>query len=199
MELSPLAKEKLAKAGELSQEEKEKMKLSEELTSILTDFFTQKLETEALWAKLKEYRDMGKEPVIRELQSRLLHTLSLGGNDFDFERFSSAILSAETLKAPARYPEMESGLKDVKDLRTKYVKEKTEAFDAMKRKIGDQVRMAAQQIARQSKNANAAVDIESSIEASVRGSSQWREFSIKYENNYGQQFEKMLSKLEGLL
>ncbi len=199
MELSPLAKEKLAKAGDLSAEEKEKMKLSDELTTILTDFFTQKLKTEALWAKLKEYREGGKEAVIKELQLRLLHTLSLGGNDFDFERFNSAILSAETLKAPGRYPEIESSLKDIKDLRAKYVKEKTEAFNAMKRKIGDQVRMAAQQITRQAKNANAAVDIENSIEASVRGSSQWREFSIKYENNYGQQFDKMVAKLEKLL
>ena len=175
------------------------MKLSEELTAILTDFFTQKLETETLWAKLKDYRDSGRESIIRELQLRLLHTLSLGGSDFDFDRNRAAILSAETLKAPGRYPELESRLKAVQELRSKYLKEKTDAFNAMKQKIGDQVRKAAQQMARQSKNPNVAVDIEGSIEASVRSSAQWRSFSIKYESDYGQQFDTLLVKLEKLL
>lgn len=199
MELSPLAKEKLAKAGELSKEEKENLKLSGELTAILTDFFTQKLETETLWARLKEYRDSGRESIVRELQLRLLHTLSLGGSDLDFDRNRAAILSAETLKAPGRYPELENGLKAVQELRIKYLKEKTDTFNAMKGKIGDQVRKAAQQMSRQSKNPNMTVDIEGSIEASVRSSAQWRDFSIKYENSYGRQFDALLAKLEKLL
>jgi hypothetical protein len=69
----------------------------------------------------------------------------------------------------------------------------------MKKQIGAQVRKAAQQMSRQSRNQNLPVDIEGSVEASVRGSAQWRDFNMKYENSYGQQFSTMISRLVGLL
>ncbi len=86
----------------------------------------------------------------------------------------------------------------MKELRQKYNKEKDEMFDFMKQQISEQVRMAAQQVARQSKNQNVAVDIEGSIEASVRNSNQWRQFAIKHESNYGQQFEALMTRLSKL-
>jgi predicted outer membrane protein len=199
MELSPRAREKLAQAGELSNAEKEEMKRAEELTAILADFFTQKLDNEALWTRLRQYRDAGSESVLGEIQLRLLHTLSLGSSDFDFERYMSAILTAETLKVPNRNAELEAGLKAIRELRNKYVKEKADAFEVMKKQIGAQVRKAAQQMSRQSRNQNLPVDIEGSVEASVRGSAQWRDFNMKYENSYGQQFSTMISRLVGLL
>ena len=199
MELSPRAREKLAQAGELSNTEKEEMKRSEELTVMLADFFTQKLDNEALWTKLKEYRDAGSESVLGEIQLRLLHTLSLGSSGFDFERYMSAILTTETLKVPNTNAELEAGLKAIKELRNKYIKEKAEAFEVMKKQIGAQGRMAAQQMSRQSRKQNLPVDIEGSVEASVRGSAQWRDFNMKYENSYGQQFSAMITRLAGLL
>ena len=114
MELSPLAKEKLARAGELSATEKESLRLSEELTTLLSDFFTQKLDAEGLWMKLKQYKDEGKGSLIRETQLRLAHTLSLGGSDLDFERYYSGVLGLETLKEQSKYTELELVLKAVK-------------------------------------------------------------------------------------
>lgn len=198
MELSPLARERLAKAGELSSEEKEKLKLDEELTSILSDFFTGKLDNEALWMKMKEYQDRGKESIIKETQLRLIHTLSLGGSESDFKRYSSGALSLETLKSPNRYPEIEVLMKNVEKMRQEYEDARAKAFAAMKNAIRDQVKRAAEQIARQNPN-KGVVDMESSVEASVHNSPQWRQFIVGHEREYGKRFDDIVNKLIQLL
>jgi hypothetical protein len=198
MELSPLARERLKKAGELSPEEKEKLKYEGEMTAILSDFYTGKLDNDSLWMKMKAYIDTGHEALVREVQLRLIHTLSLGGSDADFKNYSSGVLTIETLKSPGRYPEMEADIKAIEKIRHEYEAEKARMFNAMKSGIGDQVRKAAEQMARQQGN-SAAVDIESSIEASVRNSQQWRQFIVKYEKENGKKFEDMVNKLVQLL
>lgn len=198
MELSPLARERLEKAGELSPREIEDMRQEEELTSILSDFFTEKLDNDGLWMKMKEYKEAGKESLIKETQLRLIHTLSLGGSDADFKRYSSGTLNLETLKSPNRYPEMESLLNNVEKMRQEYESEKTRTFTAMKNSISDQVRRAAQQVEMQNPN-KGAVDLESSIEASVRNSQQWRQFILGYEKEYDKRFGDLVNKLQQLL
>jgi hypothetical protein len=189
MELSPMARERLAKAGELSEAEKEKIKLESELTGIMADFFTKKIDIDALWQRLKE---KGSEAIVKETQLRLAHTLSVGGSDLDFDRYSGAILSLETLKADNEYPAIESNIDLMKKLRQKYITEKDSAFVALKERLGNQVRKAAQQMAGQR---NSAIDVEGSIDASVKASPQWRDFVMKFENNYSSQFEALQAKL----
>jgi len=199
MELSPIAREKLAKAGVLSESEKEKMKLADELTVILADFFTQKLDNDGLWMKMKEYKEAGKGAIIKETQLRLAHTLSAGGSDLDFNRYSDAILSMETLKDDNAYSTIESGLNSVGKLREQYQREKDEAFANLKGKMSGQLRQAAQQMAMQAGRRNAPIDIEGSIDASVKASPQWRDFIIKYENSFSQKFETAVAKLVQLI
>jgi hypothetical protein len=194
MELSPLAREKLARAGELSETEKKKMKLANELTGIMADFFTRKLDNEGLWTKMKQYQESGNENVLNETQTRLAHTLSVGGNDRDFTRYSDAILSLETLKSDSNYAAIESSINVIKELRNRYQREKDEAFIDIKSKMGPQLRIAAQQMAAQP-GKRPAIDIEGSIEASVKASPQWRDFIIKYESDFSQKFESMVTKL----
>jgi hypothetical protein len=199
MELSPLARERLEKAGELSSEEKERLRHEEELTAILSDFYTGKLNDEGLWTKMKTYIDNGQEELVKEMQTRLVYTLSLGGSDADFKNYSSGILILETLKSPNRYPEIETSIKTVEKTRQEYEEERTRTFDAMKSGIGDQVRKAAEQMARQNRAGAGMVDIESSIEASVRNSQQWRQFVVKYEKEHGRKFEDLINRLAKLL
>jgi hypothetical protein len=199
MELSPLARERLEKAGELSPEEKEKLRHEEELTAILSDFYTGKLNDEGLWTRMKTYIDNGQEELVKEMQIRLVYTLSLGGSDADFNNYSSGILILETLKSPNRYPEIETSIKNIEKTRLEYEDERTRTFNSMKSSIGDQVRRAAEQMAEQNRNSAGMVDIESSIEASVRNSQQWRQFVVKYENEYGRKFEDLVNKLAKLL
>jgi hypothetical protein len=199
MELSPLAKERLENAGELSPEEKEKLRHEEELTAILSDFYTGKLNDEGLWTKMKTYIDNGQEALVKETQLRLVYTLSLGGSDADFKNYSGGVLILETLKSPNRYPEIEAAIKTIEQTRHAYEEERARTFDVMKSSIGDQVRKAAGQMARQKRTNASMVDIESSIEASVRNSQQWRQFVVKHETEYGRKFDDLTAKLVKLL
>jgi len=199
MEFSPLAKEKLAKVGELSSEEKEKLKLSKELTFLLADYFTNKLSTDDLWSKLKKLKENGNESIVKETQTRLIAALNLGSNDIDFERYRNGILGCETLKEQSKYTELELCLSSLESLRQQYQKDKETTFDSMKDGIKKQVEMAAQQVARQAGNQKVAIDVEGSVEASVRGSPQWKEFILKHEKAYGQKFDDCLTKLRRLI
>jgi hypothetical protein len=194
MELSPLAREKLAKAGELSEAEKEKMRFETDLTGIMADFFTKKLDSDGLWQRLKLYKDKGNDAIVKETQLRLAHTLSVGGSDLDFDRYAGAILSLETLKKDNEYPGIESSLDLMKKLRQKYISEKDTAFAKLMERMGPQVRKAAQQMAAQGQR-RGAIDVEGSIEASVKATPQWREFIVKFENSFSSQFETLLAKL----
>ena len=60
MELSPLAREKLARIGELTDEEKARLKHSEQVTSLLAEYFTNEMSPDDLWKELKKYRTKGE-------------------------------------------------------------------------------------------------------------------------------------------
>lgn len=77
MELSPLARERLAKIGSLSPEEKERIKQSGELDSMLSEYFRGTLSSEDLWKRLKALKEQSGKLVIKEAQTKLVDTLRL--------------------------------------------------------------------------------------------------------------------------
>jgi hypothetical protein len=199
MELSPLAREKLAGLGELSPEEEEKLKLSEELKFLLADYFTNKLGADELWLQLRKFKEDGKEFLIGEAQLRLIDAVSLGSNNIDFERCRAGILGCETLKEQNRYSELELNLDAIESLRQQYQREKETAFNAMKENIQGQVAAAAQQVARQTGNQQVTIDIKGSVEASVKASPQWKDFISKHEKTFTQRFDNCIAKIKGLI
>ena len=199
MELSPRARERLARIGELSQEEKDKLKHSEELMHSLSDYFTGKLGSEDLWTRLKDYRDQGKEFMIKEAQLSLIDALGLESSDLDFERCRNAILAAETLKGEGQYLDLERNLDSVQTLCKQYRQEKERAFNAMKADIERQIEMAARQIAQQTGNKGLSVDVQASAEASVRNSPQWKDFVSRHEREYSLEFKNRLASLGSTL
>ena len=199
MELSPLAREKLTKIGNLSSEEREKLKCNKELTSLLSDYFTDKIDTDGLQSKLNKFKENGYSFMIKETQLRLLHAMTLGGNNYDFERYRNGILTCETLKERNRLSELEQTLKSIESLRQQYQQEKETAFNSMKEGIQSKVKMAAQQVARQNRNKNVSVDIEQSAAASVKASPQWRDFILEHEKTYGQRYKDCLAKTQMLI
>jgi hypothetical protein len=199
MELSPLAKEKLAKIGDLSPAEKEKLKVSEKLTSLLADYFTKKIDVNGLWLELKKYKEQGHESIVRETQVRLLNAITLTSSDADFEHCRNALLGCETLKEQNRYTELEHGLKTLESLRRQYRQEKERAFNTIKQSIQQQVEVAARQMLRQTNNKNISIDIESSVEATARTSPHWRNFIVEHERVYGQKFDELVARIKRLL
>ena len=179
MELSPLVREKLAKIGDLSPREKKKLKLSEELTDLLADYFSDNINTDGLCLRLKEFKEDGHEFMVKETQLRLIHALSLGSNNIDFQRCYQGILCCETLKEPNRYDELELKLKSVENLRQEYQQEKVKALNSIKESVKEQVKMAAQQMGKQAGKRNMPIDLEGSIEASAKNSPMWKDFILK--------------------
>ena len=73
--LPPIAREKLARIGELTLEEKEKMTVSEKVNSLLSEFYQGEIDPEGLWKRLKVEN---KPSLLRETQMRLIDSLSFG-------------------------------------------------------------------------------------------------------------------------
>ncbi len=199
MELSPRARERLERIGELSQEEKDRLKDSEELTQLLSDYFTDKLSSEDLWMTLKGYKDEGKESMIREAQLGLANALALESSDPDFERYRNGILAVETLKGQGQYLDLERNLNSIQSLRQQYREEKGRAFKALKANIEKQIEMAARQMAQQTGNKQLTVDIQGSAEATVRNSHQWKDFVSRHEREYSWEFKNRLAELSTML
>ena len=195
MELSPLAREKLERIGALSEEERARIKLSEELDTLLSEYFTHQLSSEDLWRRLKTYKEKGKGFLIREAQRRLLEAIKLGDSDFDLQYKREAILALETLKEESKYGEFELGLNQLERLRRSYQEEKERAFNSLKQAMQRKVELAARQLAQQGK----AVDVEGSVEANVRASQEWRDFLAQHERAYGERFAALMNELKKLI
>ncbi len=195
MELSPLARAKLEKIGGLSEEEKSRIKLSEELAAILSEYFKAKLTSEDLWKRLKALKEEGKGFLIKEAQRSLLEAVRLGDSGPDLKRKREALLALETLKEESRYGELELGLKQLEELRKAYQEEKGKAFDSLKRAVQRKVELAAQQLVQQGK----AVDVEGSVEANARASPEWKDFLARHEKAYGERFKLLMAQLKGLI
>jgi len=191
MELSPLAKERLARIGALSQEEKERLRQSRELDSLLSEYFKDELDTDALWKRLKALKEQTGEPVVKEAQSKLVDTLRLQMSQEDFDQRRQAILAIETIKTEGKYTTVELVLSSIETLRQKYTNLKEQAYQQLKGALESQLQAAAQQAVTQGLN----VDVESSIEANIKSSPQWKEFISRHEKNSEEMFNSYITRL----
>lgn len=195
MELSPLARKRLEKLGELSEEEKLKIKFSEKLSSLLSEYFTGRVNLEELWGRMRAFKEEGKGFLIKEAQKKLLEAIRMEDSDPDLRRKREALLALETLKEESRHNELEPNLNQLDRLRKSYKEEKEKFFESLKRKMQSKVELAAQQLTRQGKPVN----VEGSVEANVRTSSEWRNFLARHERTYGEKFKALIAQLRELI
>jgi len=199
MELSPLAREKLAQIGELTQEEKVRLKYSQHLASVLSDYFTAKLSPEDLWQELRTQKEEGREFLLREAQLKLIDAINLSGNERDFDRQRRGILAVETLKSESNYTALEQSLDSIQNLRRQYGEESKKTFREIKGKIEKQVRLAAQQLAAQAGARGASIDVQGSVEATAKASPEWKNFISKHESSFSQKVKDQLAALRGMV
>ena len=199
MELSPLAREKLAKIGELTEEEKTRLKFSQQLASLMAEYFTNELNSDGLWKELKKHKDEGRGFLLKDAQLKILDAMKLSSSDKDIEKLRRGLLAAESLKDNGDYAGLEHELKSIDDLRGQYKKERNKAYDKIKADIEKQVRLAAQQLAGRAAAKGAAIDVDSSVEATVKSSPEWKDFVTRHENTYNQKFKEFLTKLREAL
>ena len=199
MELSPLAREKLAQIGELTQEEKLRLKHCQYLASVLSDYFTAKLSSEDLWKELRKQKEEGREFLLRETQLRLIDAINLSGSERDYERKRRGILAVETLKNESNYTALEQGLDSIQNLRRQYREESKKTLKEIKGKIEKQVRLAAQQLAAQAGARGAPIDVQGSVEATARASPEWKDFISKHESIFSQKLKDNLARLRQMV
>ena len=195
MELSPLAKEKLASIGELTDEEKARLKYSEQLTSLLAEYFTNELSPDDLWKELKKLKDEGRGFLLKDAQLKILDAIRLSSSDVDIDKLRRGLLAAETLKDNGDYASLEHDLKSIEDLRRQYREERDKTYDRIKADVEKQVRLAAQQLASQAAVKGAAIDVQSSVEATAKASPEWKSFVLRHDNTYGQRFREHIARM----
>jgi hypothetical protein len=195
MELSPLAREKLARIGELTPEEKARLRCSNELNLLLAEYFTNELGPDDLWRKLKEHRDAGQEFILRDAQSRMLDAISLSSNDADLDKLRRGILAAESLKYDGDYTTLERDLDDIISLRRQYREERGRAYEAIRATVERKVRAAAHQIAVEAAVKGETIDVQGSVEATTKASPEWKSFISRHEDTYNQKLKERLTSL----
>jgi hypothetical protein len=191
MELSPLARERLARIGTLSEEERERLRRSNDLDSLLAQYFNGGLDTDELWRRLNELGQQRGGSILSEVQARLVDTLRLRMGQDDFEQRRGAVLAIETMKPEGKYGMLEVAFDAIEATRSKYLQVKQQAYEQLKAGLQGKLHAAAQQAKAQSMN----IDLENSLDANVRTSQQWKDFIAQHEESSEQSFESYIRRL----
>jgi hypothetical protein len=188
-DLSPIARERLAKLGELTQEEKERMLDSEKVNSLLSEFYQGQIDPESLWKRLKEE---GKPSLLKEAQVRLVDSLSFGSTPAELQRKRDGILAIETLKKEQNTSTMELNLNRMGDLQKRYRAEIEQAYDDIRAEVERNPRLRVKQVP-QGQNT---MVIQLTIDEAIKQLPQWREFLSSQEKRYSQEFARVIERLK---
>ncbi|MGA8849333.1 MAG: hypothetical protein WB564_05865 [Dehalococcoidia bacterium] len=142
-DLSPIARERLAKIGELTQEEKEKMRDSEKVNALLSEFYQGQINPESLWKRLKEE---GKPSLLKEVQVRLVDSLNFGSTPAELQRKRDGILAIETLKKEQNTSIIELNLNLMEDLQKRYRTEIEQAYNGIRAEVERNPRLRVKQV-----------------------------------------------------
>ena len=94
-ELPPIMRERLTDVGEVTPEDKERMKELDNLDSLLKEFYKGQLNAQSLWKRLKEFEEQGKQFLLRDAYTKLKGSFKWKGLPIKFEETSDGTLSIE--------------------------------------------------------------------------------------------------------
>jgi len=187
--LPPLARERLARIGELTAEEKEKMVDNEKVNSLLAGFYLGQIDSDNLWKKLKEE---SKPSLLREAQMRLIDSLSFGTTPIELQRKRDGILAIETLKKEQNTSTVELTSNLMEDLQKRYKAEIEQAYSSIKAEVERNPQLRVKQV-QQGQNT---MMVQLSIDEAIKQLPQWRDFLSEQEKRYSQEFTKLMEKLK---
>lgn len=110
------ALEKMDAIGSASAEEKEALRESEQLRTLLAEFYKGKLGKDGLWEKMREFRPA----LLKEAQLSMINTLRLGGQEEEFLARLEGIIAIESLKQSPNVPGMEDLLNSMQKIQQEY-------------------------------------------------------------------------------
>jgi len=188
-DLPPIARERLAKISELTQEEKEKMIDSEKVNSLLSEFYRGQIDSESLWKMLKEE---GKPSLLREAQMRLIDSLNFENTPAELQRKRDGILAIETLKEEQNTSIVELNLNLMEDLQKRHSAEIEQAYNGIRVEVERNPKLRVKQV-QQGQNT---MLVQLSVDEAIKQLPQWQDFLSNQEKRYNQEFTKLMEKLE---
>jgi len=188
-DLSPIARERLAKIGELTNEERERMIDSEKVTSLLSDFYQGQINPESLWKRLKEE---GKPSLLKEAQVRLVDSLSFGVPPAELQRKREGILAIETLKEEQNTAVIELNLNRLEELQKRYRAEIDQAYNGIRAEVEKDPRLRMKQV-QQGQNT---MVVQLSVDEAIKQLPQWQDFLSSQGKRYSQEFASTKEKLQ---
>jgi hypothetical protein len=187
--LSPIARERLARIGELTQEEQERMLDTQTVNSILSDFYRGQIDPESLWKRLKEE---GKPSLLREAQMTLVDSLNLGITPAELQKIRDGILAIESLKKEQNTSVIELNLNRTEDLQKKHRAEIEQAYAAIRAEVEGNPRLRMKQVQQGQKN----MVVQLTVDEAIRQLPQWQEFLSSQEKRYNQEYSKIIERLK---
>jgi hypothetical protein len=188
-DLSPIARERLAKIGELTQEEKERMLDSEKVNSLLSEFHQGQIDPESLWKRLKEE---GKPSLLREAQVRLVDSFNFGITPAELQRKRDGILAIESLKKEQNTSTIELNLRRIEDLQKRHGAEIEQAYDGIRAEVERNPRLRVKQV-QQGQNT---MVVQLTVDEAIKQLPQWRDFLSNQEKRYSQEFGRAIERLK---
>jgi len=182
------AMEKAAGIGELTPEEKEKIKDQEKVKSILAEFYKGQIDRDGLWQRLK-----GVSPyILKEAQQHILDSLGLGSTPEEFQLRKDGILAIENLKEKKHIPAVEQTLSSIKALQKEYSEGKERAAEELKTAVERNPQLRVQPVRTPDGRTvyQASLSVDEAVQARLS------EFLSEHEMRYGQQFSRLIEKLK---
>jgi hypothetical protein len=182
------AMEKIAEIGELTQEEKEKIKDQEEVKSVLAEFYKGQLDRNGLWQKLK-----GSKPsLLKEVQQHLINSFGLGSTPEEFQQRKDGILAIETLKEKQNVSAIENTLNAIKVLQKEFQEGKERAAEELRKAIESNPQLRLRPVRTQDGRTvlQAALSVDEAVQAKLS------EFLSEHEERYSQKLIRLIEKLK---
>jgi hypothetical protein len=184
-----IMREKLARIGEFTSEEKARMKDLEQLTSLLSGFYKSEITPEALWKELKDYKDMGKGYLLKEAQIKLIDSLSMAGDEIELQKRGRGILAIETLKENQNTATIEQSLDMIEGLRIRQKEEMEEAYNSLKAQVESNPQLRLQQVKQ-------GQVMQLTVDEAIKTSPEWNNFVANHEKRYSQEFYEVVQNLK---
>ena len=191
--LSPLMREKLAKIGEITPEEKERIKDQEKIKSLLAEFYKGEINADGLWQRLKESKTL----TLKEAQLNLINSLSLGSSLSEVQKRKEGILAIENLKEEQNTSVLELNLNLIEALQKRFKEEMDQVYNNLKVQVerNPQLRVQQQQV-KTKQGQQMTIISELTVEEAVKQLPQWQGFLSEHQKRYSQEFTAIIEKLK---
>jgi len=193
--LSPRMRERLANIGDLSPEDRERMRTIEQRDSLLAQFHSGDIDSEGLWRQLREHKENGREYLLTEVQLKLIDSLGLETPQEEFQKREECIIAIETLKDVQNTSTFEMSLNAIVGLQEAYRDEMQQAYDQVKAEVEKNPQLRMQQV----RQGPTSMLTQLTVDEAVKSIPQWRSFVANHEARYSQEFDKLITALKDTL